>query len=77
MTPLLLRAFALPRATAPLCPPDDFLFRPAFHRSRSSPHAHTEPPISCRSPSPCALPVFPHAVLCMTGTLENAALLVL
>jgi hypothetical protein len=74
MTPLLLRAFAHPHATAPVCPPDDFLFRAVFHRSKSSPHSLTEPPISCRSPSSCALAVFPQAVPCMTGKLENAAL---
>jgi hypothetical protein len=74
MTPHLPPAFAPPHATAPVCPPDDFLFRAAFHRSKSSPHARTAPPISCRSPSSYALAVFPHAVHCMTGTLENAAL---
>jgi hypothetical protein len=76
MTPLP-RAFAPPHATAPVCPLGDFLFRAAFRRSKSSPHSRPEPPISRRSPSSCALTVFPHPVPCMTGTLENAAPLVL
>ena len=59
MTPLLLRAFAAPRAMAPVCPLGDFVLRAAVRRSESSPHSRTEPPISCRSPSSCALACFP------------------
>jgi hypothetical protein len=77
MTPLLPRAFADPRATAPVCPLGDFVLRAALHRSESSPHFRTEPPISCGSPCSNTLPVFPHAVQCMSDTLENAALLLL
>lgn len=77
MTRFLPRAFAPPLATAPVCPLGAFPFRAPFHRYESSPHSRIEPQISCRSPSSCALAVFPHAVQSMTGTLENAAPLVL
>jgi hypothetical protein len=77
MLPLLPRAFDPPRATALVRALRDFDLQAAFHRSQSSPHSRTEPPIPYRSPSSNALPLFPHAVQCMTDTLENAAPLVL